>query len=80
MNKLNISGSKCVHCGACTAACKGGALKMEAESWTISYNELLCTNCSACVKACPSRALSFQAQIRRTYVSGKNLPQVYENR
>jgi ferredoxin len=80
MSKLSISGNKCINCGACTAACKEGALKMETKSWTVSYDEFICTHCNACVNACPSRALSFETQIRRSYVSEKRLSQVYENR
>ncbi|HNT04516.1 MAG TPA: 4Fe-4S dicluster domain-containing protein [Bacillota bacterium] len=69
----------CIHCGACTAACTKGALKMEPESGIVSCDESLCTHCNACIRACPARALTYH-QIRRPYVSEKRLPEAYESR
>ena len=70
----------CIHCGACTAACIRGALKIDAKSGTVSYDESLCTYCNACIKACPARALTNANQIRRPYVSGERLSETYESR
>lgn len=57
MSKLNIDDKKCVHCGACTAVCKVGALRMKNEDWALAFNEALCTHCNTCLSACPLRAI-----------------------
>lgn len=63
MSRLNINKKKCVHCGACTAACGKGALFMEKKAWTLAYDELLCIRCNACLKACPLRAISTESSV-----------------
>lgn len=70
----------CIHCGACTAACTKGALKLETESWTVTYDKSICTHCNSCIRACPARALTFNNHIRRSYVSGERLSEAYEVR
>ncbi|HYE81322.1 MAG TPA: 4Fe-4S binding protein [Clostridia bacterium] len=63
MSKLDIAKEKCVHCGACTAACSEGALYMETKDWTLGFDELLCTHCRSCIKACPLRAINIESSI-----------------
>lgn len=43
----------CVHCGACTAVCPSGALKMNREDWSLEFDKEKCMVCELCVKACP---------------------------
>ncbi|HWQ89957.1 MAG TPA: NIL domain-containing protein [Desulfitobacteriaceae bacterium] len=48
---------KCVMCGACTAICPTGALKLERPSMEVSFIGDLCVLCELCVKVCPVRAM-----------------------
>jgi ferredoxin len=48
---------KCVMCGACTAICPTGALKLERPSMEVSFNGDECVVCELCVKVCPVRAM-----------------------
>lgn len=48
---------KCVMCGACTAICPTGALKLERPSMEVSFNGDECVVCELCVKVCPMRAM-----------------------
>lgn len=48
----------CVDCGACTAVCVSGALRMEPESSRLVYSRAHCTGCGRCSKACPLGAIS----------------------
>ncbi|MEN8904700.1 MAG: 4Fe-4S binding protein [Clostridiales bacterium] len=43
----------CIHCGACTAVCPSGAIKMDSESWKLTFDKEKCLICELCVKACP---------------------------
>lgn len=45
--------SKCVHCGACAAACQAGIRRVDG-SWITDCNA--CVGCGACVNACPVQA------------------------
>jgi len=58
MNKLNIDNKKCVHCGACTAACGERALQINDPQWILSYDASRCTGCNTCLAACPLRAIT----------------------
>ena len=48
----------CVHCGACTAVCPSGALRMDSDSWSLTFDREKCLVCELCVKACPLRVIS----------------------
>ena len=49
--------NRCVHCGACTALCPGGALEMDIATRLVSFNDEKCLACGLCVKTCPLRAM-----------------------
>lgn len=48
---------KCVMCGACTAICPTGALRLERPSMEVRFIGDLCVLCELCVKICPVRAM-----------------------
>lgn len=48
---------KCIHCGACTGVCPTGALRLDCETWRVSFDAELCNGCEACVSSCPVRAM-----------------------
>ena len=48
---------KCMHCGACTAVCPSGALKMNQDTWELEFDMDKCLLCGHCVRACPARAI-----------------------
>jgi ferredoxin len=43
----------CVHCGACTAVCPSGALELDRQNWSLTFDKEKCMVCELCVKACP---------------------------
>ena len=47
----------CVHCGACTAVCKTGALYIDRGSMQVMFNPELCVVCGQCQMACPVKAV-----------------------
>lgn len=49
---------RCVHCGACTAVCRTGALAVERESMEVRFSPERCAACGQCETACPTRALA----------------------
>ncbi|MEG0377028.1 MAG: NIL domain-containing protein [Eubacterium sp.] len=53
---IDVDENKCVSCGACTAACVVGALKMD-ENWQLKFYADKCLECTLCIKACPTRAI-----------------------
>ncbi len=48
----------CVHCGACTAVCPTGALKMDKSDWSLTFDREKCVVCELCVGACPIKVMS----------------------
>ena len=48
---------KCIHCGACTAVCPSGALRMNPKTWELEFDMDQCMLCGHCVRACPARAI-----------------------
>ena len=49
---------KCIHCGACTAVCPSGALRMDRDDWSLTFDKEKCLICEFCVKACPLNVMS----------------------
>ncbi len=43
----------CIHCGACTAVCFAGALKLEQGTWKLKFDPERCVVCELCATACP---------------------------
>lgn len=50
--RIHYKSEKCVHCGACTAVCFAGALKMSPLKELV-FDSGKCIACSMCTKACP---------------------------
>lgn len=48
----------CIHCGACTAVCPSGALEMDKNDWSLTFDKEKCLVCELCVKACPLRVMN----------------------
>ncbi|WP_027370731.1 NIL domain-containing protein [Desulfovermiculus halophilus] len=48
---------RCVHCGACTAVCKTGALYMDRSTMQVLFDPELCVVCGQCQLACPVKAV-----------------------
>ena len=47
----------CVHCGACTAVCPSGALEIDKQNWSLTFDKEKCMVCELCVKACPLKVM-----------------------
>jgi len=48
---------RCVHCGACTAVCRTGALAVDPASMEVLFLPDKCAACGQCELACPMKAL-----------------------
>ena len=48
---------KCTHCGACTAVCPTGALRIQRPEMFVEFDQKKCSVCELCVPACPPRAM-----------------------
>ena len=48
---------KCYQCGACTAVCPTGALRIKRPDMDVLFESERCSACELCVKTCPSRAM-----------------------
>jgi len=49
---------RCVHCGACTAVCRTGALALRSGTMEVLFLAEKCAACGQCELACPMKALS----------------------
>ena len=55
----------CVHCGACTAVCPSGALKMDKTTdWNLTFDKEKCLVCELCVKSCPLQVMCVRNGIK----------------
>lgn len=55
---VRVRASACTVCGACSAACPTGALRLEdgTEEVGLSYDATACVGCERCVSSCPEQA------------------------
>jgi ferredoxin len=51
--QITLKEDECVHCGACTAVCFPGALKLDRATWKLIFKPEECVVCGLCVNACP---------------------------
>ena len=49
--------NQCISCGACTAVCPSGALRIGAPDWKLVFTPNECLHCRQCAPACPMRAI-----------------------
>lgn len=54
---ISLDEDQCVNCGACTAVCKPGALRLDPKTLELVFDKDACVFCGACVKACPLRII-----------------------
>jgi len=52
--QLLVRASRCLHCGACVAACPRGALALRDDG--VATDPEACAACGACAEACPAEA------------------------
>ncbi|ABK15870.1 NIL domain-containing protein [Syntrophobacter fumaroxidans] len=48
---------RCYQCGACTAVCPTGALRIKRPEMAVLFESERCSACELCVKTCPARAM-----------------------
>jgi ferredoxin len=53
---ISIDMERCLHCGACVAACEANAITRNVDN-KIHFDPKLCRECMLCIKACPLRAI-----------------------
>ena len=51
--EISLTEEECIHCGACTAVCQPGALRIDPESARLCFDKERCIVCELCVSACP---------------------------
>ncbi len=54
VRELLFNQEGCIDCGACTAVCSSGALRMDNNA-KLTFDVSLCVVCGLCVQACPMR-------------------------
>lgn len=57
-DNISRNDERCVHCGACTAVCRTGALAVDPPTMEVRFDARRCAACGQCETACPTRALS----------------------
>lgn len=60
----------CMHCGACMAVCRAGAIYREKETGLILNDREKCTGCRMCESVCPQKAIYFDAEGRMEKCDG----------
>ncbi|MBU1671532.1 MAG: 4Fe-4S binding protein [Actinobacteria bacterium] len=55
---IELDEALCIECGACTAVCQPGALKIEPPDWGLTLDKDRCILCGFCVDACPLDIIS----------------------
>ena len=54
---LAWSPDHCRHCFGCISMCVRGALSVDHDHGTLSYDIRKCKRCGSCIRACPTGAL-----------------------
>lgn len=49
---------RCIHCTACSAVCRSGAITVERSEMKMELNKDKCIACELCVSACPFNAVA----------------------
>ncbi|XGV99346.1 MAG: NIL domain-containing protein [Leptolyngbya sp. BL-A-14] len=56
--EIMIDEDTCVHCGLCTGVCPTEALKLDPESFKLTFTRSRCIVCEQCIPTCPVQAIS----------------------
>ena len=56
-DQIHREEESCVHCGACTAVCRTGALTVEPGTMKVVFNPEKCVACGQCELACPVKCI-----------------------
>jgi len=51
---------RCIHCTACSAVCRSGAITEHRDSMKMDLNKEKCIACELCVSACPFNAMEIE--------------------
>ncbi len=51
---------RCIHCTACSAVCRSGAITVDRDEMKIHLNKDSCIACELCVSACPFNAVAIE--------------------
>ncbi len=55
---IELDDSLCIDCGACTAVCLPGALRVKEPDWELALDKDRCILCGLCVDACPLQLIT----------------------
>ncbi|HEY9753378.1 MAG TPA: NIL domain-containing protein [Coleofasciculaceae cyanobacterium] len=56
--EIMIDESVCVHCGLCTGVCPTEALRLDPQSFKLTFTRSRCIVCEQCIPTCPVQAIS----------------------
>lgn len=55
---IELDDGLCIDCGACTAVCLPGALRVGEPGWELELDKERCILCGLCVDACPLQLIT----------------------
>lgn len=56
--EILIDEEVCVHCGLCTGVCPTESLKLDPQTFQLTFNRSRCIVCEQCIPTCPVQAIS----------------------
>ncbi|MBE9078359.1 4Fe-4S binding protein [Romeria aff. gracilis LEGE 07310] len=56
--EILIDEEVCVHCGLCTGVCPTESLKLDSQTFQLTFNRSRCIVCEQCIPTCPVQAIS----------------------